>query len=932
MRRVSIVFIILSVYLSSNPVSAGSAEFRFDSLDLRYRCIGPNRGGRVTAVTGIPSRPSTFFMGSTGGGVWKTVDYGQTWINVSDGFFETGSIGALAVAPSDPDIVYAGTGSEGLRSNVIRGRGIYRSVNSGESWTFAGLKETGQIGAVLIHPNDPDRVWAAALGQPFAPNPERGVYRTTNGGASWEKVLFLSDSTGAVDLEFHPGDPNTIYAAMWRAERKPWTIISGSAEGGVYKSTDGGDTWRRLTRGLPSGLIGKSDLSVTPADPDRLYVLMEAKPGGGLYRSDDCGESFRLVSDYERLLERPFYYTNVHADPSLPDRVYVNCTSFFRSDDGGSTWTRLGNPHGDNHDMWIHPRNSNLYIQSNDGGANVTRDGGQTWSTQHNQPTAEIYTLHVDDAFPYYVYGGQQDNTTIGVPSFPPYPSPSGPSGYWRVAGGCETGPAVPRPGAPHIFYSNCKGRFGRYNRITGQEKQYYVGAANMYGHNPEDLKFRFQRVAPILVSPHDPDVIYHASQYVHRTTDEGVTWEIISPDLTAFEPDKQVISGTPITRDITGEEVYSALYALAESPLRQGVIWAGSNDGPVHVTTDGGSHWKNVTPPGLPPGGRVQTLEASPHNPAKAYAAVYRILLGDYTPYLYRTEDYGETWTLLTTGENGIPADCAVRVVREDPDREGLLYAGTETGMFLSFDDGMNWILFQLNLPKTQVTDIRIFRKDLILSTMGRGFYILDDLSPLHQWDNRMDTTRLFDPSPAFRLQLRIRGRSASVPEYRRPGAFLDYYLPRDLNTPLRLDIYDSRGERIRSWSSDPGKNRSADSALKTRAGHHRLIWDMRHEGPRDPRSDIPGRGGPLAVPGNYTVRLRTGDSELKTVLTLLMDPRVEADDVTAADLQEQLDLALKTRNALSRARKLNHEIGILNQILSKGPPKTRSPVSPEQ
>ncbi|MFC2161450.1 WD40/YVTN/BNR-like repeat-containing protein, partial [Acidobacteriota bacterium] len=677
---------------------------------LTYRNIGPSRGGRVTAVAGIPSQPETFYMGACGGGVWKTTDYGVSWVNVSDGYFSTGSIGAIRVASSNEQIVYVGTGSDGIRSNVITGRGVYKSIDSGKTWIFLGLREVGQIGAVEIHPGNPDIVYVAALGQAFGPNPERGVFRSLNGGNTWEKVLFVSDKTGGIDLELAPDNPNIVYASLWRGERKPWTIISGGNEGGVYKSSDGGSSWKQVTTGLPQGLRGKSDLAVSQADPRRVYVLMEAPVGeGGLYRSDDYGETFQLISTYAPLLDRPFYYCNIDADPTNADILYSNSTGFYKSTDAGISWRRRSTPHGDNHDMWINPLDPNIFVQSNDGGANVTRDGGETWSTQNNQPTAELYQVAVDDQFPYWIYAGQQDNSTIMVPSLPPYSPSIGATGFWQSIGGCETGPAVPKPGNHNIVYANCKGRFGRYNKLTGQEKQYYVGASNLYSHNPRDLKYRFQRVSPIHVSPHDPDVVYHASQYLHRTTDEGVTWETISPDLTANESDKQVISGSPITRDITGEEFYSTIYAVQESTLEKGLIWVGANDGPVHVTRDDGKNWADVTPSEMPPGGRIQNIEPSPHKPNKAYFAAYRYLLGDWEPYIYRTNDYGNSWKRISTGQNGIPADSPTRVVREDPDREGLLYAGTEFGMYISFDDGEHWQKFQMNLPVTPVTDIMV-------------------------------------------------------------------------------------------------------------------------------------------------------------------------------------------------------------------------------
>ncbi|MFA9454671.1 MAG: hypothetical protein ACERK6_12245, partial [Candidatus Aminicenantaceae bacterium] len=872
---------------------------------LKYRSIGPSRGGRVTTVTGIPSQPSTFYMGTVGGGVWKTTDYGQAWRNVSDGYFATGSIGAIRVALSEPEIVYVGTGSDGIRSNVITGRGVYKSTNSGKTWSFVGLRSVGQIGAVEIHPENPDIVFVAAMGHAFGPGPDRGVYRTLDGGESWDKVLYVSETCGAVDLEFAPDDPQTIYACLWRAERKPWTIISGGREGGVYRSRDGGQTWTQLQDGLPQGLRGKGDLAVSAAAPDRVYVLMEAPPpDGGLYRSDDRGESFSQITDNARLLDRPFYYLNLDADPGNADVLYVNTTRFYRSGDAGKAWQRRSTPHGDNHDMWINPSDPDLFIQSNDGGANITRDGGKTWSTQHNQPTAELYQVAVDDQFPYWIYAGQQDSSTIMVPSLPPYSPVVGPTGFWQAIGGCETGPAVPKPGNHNIVYANCKGRFGRYNKLTGQEKQYYVGAANMYGHNPKDLKYRFQRVSPIHVSPHDPDVVYHASQYLHKTTDEGVTWETISPDLTAFEPDKQVISGSPITRDITGEEFYSTIYAVQESPLEKGLIWVGANDGPVHVTRDGGKTWAKVTPAELPPGGRVQTVEPSPHRPEKAYFAVYRYLLGDWEPYIFRTEDYGKSWKRLTTGGNGIPADTPARVIREDPDREGLLYAGTEFGMFISFDDGERWQPFQLNLPVTPVTDIQVYRQDLVLSTMGRSFWILDNIRPLHQMtaETADSSTFFFVPRDAYRMRFRGGMRSPADPEYPAPSVMIDYYFAEKPSSEATLEIMDASGEVIRTFSSG-----LTTARLNANAGMHRLHWDMRHfyASPDTGAGGRPSRRrGPLVVPGAYQVRLAVGDWSRMVQFDILMDPRVAADGVTRADLVAQEQLCLRVLDLLGNAR----------------------------
>lgn len=913
------------------PLQAQGAVARTSAFDpaqfkgLKYRNIGPSRGGRVTTVTGVAEQPGTFYMGSTGGGVWRTTDYGQHWVNISDGFFETASMGAIQVADSDPNTIYAGTGSDGIRSNVITGRGIYKSTDAGKTWKHVGLRDVGQIGAVEVHPNDPNLVYVAALGHAFGKNPERGVFRSRDGGQTWQKVLFVSDSVGVVDLELNPANPNEIYAGSWRGERKPWTIISGArpaAGVGIYKSTDGGDTWKRVNNGLPTSLIGKIDLAVSPADPNRVYALVEAPdPEEGLYRSDDRGETWRLVSNQRGLMNRPFYYTNVDADPTNADVVYVNNEAFFKSVDGGKTWQRLATPHGDNHDMWINPRNPNLFIQANDGGVNVTTDGGQTWSTQLNQLTAELYQIAVDNRFPYWVYAGQQDNSTIGVPSLPPTSwQPDVPMANWIQIGGCETGPAVPKPDDWRIVYSNCKGRFGRYSHVTGQEQQFYVGAANMYGHNPKDLKYRFQRTVPVHVSPHDPNVVYHASQFLHRTTDGGRTWETISPDLTAFRPEHQVFSGTPITKDITGEEVFSTLYSVRESPVERGVIWTGSNDGLVHVTRDNGKTWQNVTPKGLPANARIQTVEASPHQGGEAYIAAFRYLLDDYQPYIFRTTDYGKTWTRLTDGKNGIPADYPTRVVREDPTREGLLYAGTEFGMFVSFDEGQSWQSLQLNLPVTPVTDIVVHQNDLALSTMGRSFWILDNVTPLQQFNGEAagKTAHLFRPDVAYRMRYSVRGGGPADPEYLPAGAMIDYWLASEPAGELRLEILDAAGNVVRGFSSEaagetsvptqgmraPAMERVGTPRLTKGRGMNRFIWDLRHPGPWDADARRSGRDGPMVVPGTYQVRLSSGTWSETHPLEVRVDPRVSEDGITQADLETQHTLALQVRDLLTQAR----------------------------
>jgi photosystem II stability/assembly factor-like uncharacterized protein len=900
---------------------------------LRYRMVGPARGGRVTTVTGVASDPLTFYMGSTGGGVWKSTDAGQTWINISDRHFNVGSMGDIDVADSDPNVIYVGGGSDGLRSNVSVGDGVYKSTDAGRTWTHVGLKETGTIGGVEIHPTNANIVFVAAIGNPFKPNPERGVFRTQDGGRTWQKVLFVSDSTGAVDVEFQPGNPNVVYASMWRAERKPWTIISGAREGGIYRSTDGGATWQKLTNGLPNELVGKSNIAVTPADSRVVWVLMEARPGGGLYRSDDGGDSFRLASNYPSLITRPFYYTNITAHPRDANTLYVGTEGYYKTTDGGKTWQSQRTPHGDNHDLWINPNVPDIMVQSNDGGVNVTLNGGRTWSTLYNQPTAEIYQVATDNQVPYRLYGAQQDNTTLIVPSLPlSASSPDSPMQEWRAGPGCETGPILPHPANPDTVYGSCKGQFSRMSLRTGQEKRYWVGAQSLYGMPGKDLTYRFQRVSPTEISPHDPRVIYYGSQYLHRTRDEGVTWERISPDLTWNPPERQQrSSGEPITIDATGEEMYSTLYAIRESLLEAGVIWTGANDGPFFVTRDNGKSWTNVTPKDQPPGCRVQNIDPSPHRRGAAYYAVLCYLLGDFRPYLWRTDDYGASWTRLTDGSNGIPNDHPTRVVREDPDREGLLYAGTEYGMFVSFDNGGTWRPFQLGLPHTPVTDLRVVRKDLVLSTQGRSFWILDNLTPLHELSDAIvkEAAHLFRPREAILVDYAGgfggvgSGGDPADPQYPPMGAAIDYWLSPDAaRASVTLDILDTRGTVLRSFASEGAGEREQDPAepgmrrprmervgtprLPRAAGVNRFTWDFTLPGPWDANPNRSGRNGPWVVPGEYRVRLTTPGGSVERPLMVRIDPRNATDGVTLADLREQLEHNLGVRDMVSEVNEL--------------------------
>lgn len=922
MRRLTLLSLPGLIVLLCAEISAQSPTARpepIGSIDpvlfkgLRYRLVGPSRGGRVTTVTGVPAQPRTFYMGVASGGLFRTTDSGANWVPITDGKVPLGSTGCVAVADSDPNVIYLGTGSDDVRSNVSTGRGLYKSTDGGQTWKSIGLYDAGQIGAVRIHPTNPDIVWVSAQGDAFKSAAERGVFKTTDGGLTWQKMLFVSDNVGAMDLELQPGNPEVVYAWMSRLERKPWTIISGSRDGGFYKSADGGEHFAKISNGLPTELIGKANLAVTAAKPDRIYALVEAKPGGGLYRSDDAGQTWVLINSQASLIQRPFYYVTLGADPTNADVVYAGAEGFFKSTDGGKTFSTFRTPHGDNHDIWINPKDSQIMIQANDGGANVSTDGGRTWSSQMNQPTAEIYGVWVDNQFPYRLYGAQQDNTTLIISS---QADPAA-SSDWRAGPGCETGPIMPHPKDPNIVYGSCKGQYGVMNLKVGQEKSYWIGAQSLYGNPARDLILRFQRVSPMATSPHDAEVLYYGSQYVHRTRDKGVTWEKISPDLTAHPDCCQGISGEPITRDITGEEFYSTLYAIAESPLEKGVIWTGANDGPFHVTRDNGKTWTNVTPQDLPPDGRVQYIEPSPHRKGSAYYAVYRWLLGDYQPYIYRTDDYGRTWMRLTDGKNGIPADWPTRVVREDPDREGLLYAGTEFGMFISFDNGAHWQSFQLNLPNVPVTDIKVHRQDLIVSTQGRAFWILDNISLLHQITSQVTLldAHLFKPRDGYRTRLN--------PNIMGPN--VDYYLPAPPTGPVVIEILDPSGAVINSYNSDApagrGRGNRGGGALAggtapqpedpdaapsggrrfvppprvTKvAGLNRFVWDVRHQ------------AGVTVPPGPYQARLKVGGATLTEPFNVLIDPRVAEDGVTVADLQEQFAHNLRVRDLVNDANKL--------------------------
>ena len=872
---------------------------------MRYRPIGPHRGGRVTAVEGFADKPFTFLMGTVGGGVWKTTDAGESWNNISDGYMNVGSVGAISVAPSDDDVIYVGSGSAGVRGCVSVGDGVYKSTDGGTTWEHIGLPEAGQINVIRVHPDNPDLVYVAALGHIFGPNEERGIYRTNDGGQTWEKVLYVSEKTGAIDLVMGPDDPRELYAAMWRAERKPWTMISGGNEGGIYKTTDGGNTWAKLANGIPEYPIGRIGLAISNANPDRVYALIEATGWlGGLYRSDDRGEEFDLINPSKDLIARPWYYMHVDADPQNADIVWVNNERLSKSTDGGRTFTRVATPHGDNHDMWINPDNPAVMIQSNDGGANITLNGGKTWSTQNNQPTAEHYTVAVDNQFPYRVYTPQQDNSTISVPSRIT-DGPLTPTQTWYGVAGCETGPIAVDPRDPNIIYGGCKGQISRLDLRTGQERQIWVYPEGMESMPNAELRYRFQWESQILISPHNPDVIYHPSQMVHRTTNHGQSWETISPDLTNFEQHRQLhldLPGGPITHDQTSVEVYGVIFAFAESPLTEGELWAGSDDGLIHVSRDGGNTWNNITPDGLPLHSTVDKIVVSSHQPGRAFAAVQRYRMDDFAPYLYRTDDYGQSWKLSTSG---IPAGHPVRSIAEDPDREGLVYAGTEFGLFVSFDNGDQWQSLQLNLPVTPVMDLQVHEKDLIVATQGRSLWILDDLTPLHQLTGEVANAdiHLFKPRDAYRLALARGGGASRWAENLPDGAMIFYYFRDVPEDEVTLEVLESSDKVVKSFSS------RGEDGLPVNRGMNRFVWNLRYPGPYVTEGVDEGRSRPIrgylgeipAVPGTYRVRLTVGEWSHTESFEVRKDPRLET---TLAELQEQFDLMVEVRDKITETQ----------------------------
>ena len=913
----------------------------------RWRCVGPPRGGRVVAVAGDPVEPTVFYFGACAGGVWKTYDGGTYWENVSDGFFKTSAVGAIAVAPSDHNVIYAGMGEACIRGDVSYGDGVYRSTDGGKTWTNVGLENTRHISRIRIHPTDPDLVYVAALGHAFGPNDERGIFRSKDGGKNWEKVLFKSDKAGAADLSMDPNNPRMLYAAIWEAVRTPHSLISGGPDSGIFRSTDGGDTWTEITAnpGLPDGLKGRIGIAASPAKQGRVWATIEAD-ARGVYRSDTGGDTWELVSDNGDIQGRPWYYQHIVPDPQDPETVWILNYQAWKSVDGGKTFSQVSTPHGDNHDLWIDPANPRRMIEGNDGGACVTFNGGDSWSTIYNQLTAQFYHVRADNQFPYRLYGTQQDNSAMSVPSR----THKGaiPWNDCYTVGNAESGYIAVHPDDPNIVFAGAVGSSAggggnllRYDHSTGQVRIVTVWPELPYGYGAKDMKYRFQWTYPILFSPHDPGVLYVAGNRAFRSTDQGSSWEVISPDLTRNDVTKQEPSGGPITKDTTNAETYCTIFSFVESPHEKGLFWAGSDDGLVHISRDGGASWSNVTPSDLPDWSLISVIEVSPHDPATAYMAATIYKLDDPRPMLYKTGDYGQTWTDISAG---IPEGDYTRVIREDPERRGLLYVGTETGVYVSFDDGASWQPMQGNLPCVPVYDLVIKNDDLLAATHGRSFWIMDDVTQLRQVtaDLADEPIHLLKPRTTYRMPAPGPGRRAAAGKVYQlslgapvtfteskdaqgqtirkfldagenppDGVVVTYYL-KEKPEEATLTFLDSNGQAIKTFSSVAPEGDAPATELRVRAvpGMNRFVWNMRYSDARKVPGDKTTEDlgvGPVAAPGAYEVTLTVDGRSQSQSFEIVKDPRLAA---TQENLQAQFDMLIKVRDKLSETHDAINEL----------------------
>jgi len=906
-RRIGAWFLVAVVLSCGASYESRAQQIDVKTYDaMKWRLIGPFRGGRAITVAGVPSQPYTYYFGAVAGGVWKTTDGGNSW----DPLFDKqpiSSIGAIAVADSDPNVIYAGSGEACIRGNISYGDGVYKSTDAGKTWTNVGLKDTRHIGAVIIHPTNPDIVFVAALGHAYGPNTERGIFRTRDGGKTWEKVLYLDDRTGGIDIVFDPNNPHVLFAAMWEGWRTPWTLNSGGAKDGLYRSNDDGSTWKRVEgNGMPEGTLGKISVAVSGADSNVVYALVEAKQGG-LYRSEDGGANWTFVNADHRFTQRAWYFTHVWADPKNMSGVYIANTGLYKSTDGGKSFERLNSPHGDNHALWIDPNNPNRMMNGNDGGATISVDGGKNWTTQNNQPTAQFYHVAADNDFQFRVYGSQQDNSSIGIRTRSDHGAIL--PGDWDAVGGGESGYIVPDPRDSNIVYADDEGPIlTRYDRRTNQAQSIQEWPEDPNGHPAAQQRYRYTWTMPIVISSHNPDVIYHTSQYVFRSNDAGRTWTTISKDLTRNDASKQQDSGGPLTKDQYTVEYYDVVFSLAESPKQQGLLWAGTDDGFVQLTRDEGkSGWTNVTPKDVPEWSAISLIEASPFDAGTAYVAVDAHKLDNFKPYIFKTSDFGKNWTKIVTG---LPENVYVHAVREDPKRKGLLYAGTETGIFVSFNDGANWQSLQLNLPVTPIHDLVIHDDTLVVATHGRSFWALDGLGPLRQASASLakEDAHLFTPDTAYRTR-EGHGSPRRYPVGENPpaGVILYYYLKEAPKEPAKLELLDANGKVVRAFNSEEKKTEGAPEEgerdepiehIPAKAGLNLFVWDLRYELPTKVPLLIYDAGeplGPLALPGKYQARLTVAGKSQTTSFEIKMDPRVQT---SPEDLRKQFDLMIKLRD----------------------------------
>jgi photosystem II stability/assembly factor-like uncharacterized protein len=883
---------------------------------LEYRLIGPFRGGRSAAVTGVPNQPNLFYFGATGGGVWKTTDGGREWENISDGFFG-GSIGAIEVSKSDPNVIYVGGGEKTLRGNVSSGYGVWKTENAGKTWVSLGLEKSRHVPRLRVHPKNSDIVYAAVLGNIYKPTQERGIYKSIDGGKNWKKVLFVNDHAGAVDLVIDPNNPRILYASTWRAERTPYSLSSGGDGSALWKSTDSGTTWTEISKneGFPKDTLGIIGVTVSPKNSDRVWAIVENKEKGGLYRSDDGGENWTVVNSERKLRQRAWYYTRVYADTEDEDVVYVLNVNYHKSTDGGKSFSTFNAPHGDHHDLWIAPENSKRMIIGDDGGAQISNDGGETWSTYYNQPTAQFYRVTTDNSFPYRIYAAQQDNSTIRI-KHRSDGSSIGSEDWEETAGGESAWIAVDPKNDDIVYGGSYDGFLTRVNHDKNTVRGINVWPDNPMGAGAEAMKYRFQWNFPIIFSKHNPKKLYTFSNHVHVSENEGQSWTLLSDDLTRNDPTKLKSSGGPITQDNTSVEYYCTIFTANESPLKEGLLWVGSDDGLIHVTKDGGKSWDNVTPTNMPEWSMINSIEPSAFDEGTCYVAATKYKLGDFKPYLYKTTDYGKTWNKIT---NGINEEHFTRVVREDPKRKGLLYAGTETGMYISFDDGVNWKPFQLNLPIVPITDLTIKDDNLIVATQGRSLWIIDDLTVLHQLESN-DKSKgdiLFKPKDSYRTKGRSSKNISKTSGQNHPnGVVTHFYLNNlDEKDSIALTYLSMRGDTLASYSN---KAKEKDKKLVLEKGGNIHVWDTRGKGAKKLEGMIfwwANFDGPKAVPGDYKVSLSVNGAVSAKDFKILPDPRAE---VSIADMQKQFDFITDINTTIDKAHTSIDKIRTISKQLS--------------